>query len=189
MCEQAVCCPQLPLASPALQGLAVLPEVHVDGLHSVQPNVRCACTGVIQGALRSDQWNTAHGHPAFLRNVLNVLMLVFRFPVQAGQTCVCLGINVSGISDSGACFQAVALIQIAAYSPKKQINLGVCVPFFLSTLLILYLSCVLAVGCSVLGHLILLMLLIRHSGAPRGAADPATELHASCRYTCGSKPA
>lgn len=86
VCEQAVCCPQLPLASPALQGLAVLPKVHVD--------VRCACAGVIQGALRSDQWNTAHGHPAFLRNVLNVLMLVFRFPVQAGQTCVCLGINV-----------------------------------------------------------------------------------------------
>ena len=74
-------------------------------------------------------------------------------------------------------FQAVIPHQMSPHSHKKAKKLSILYSlFFLSTLAIIYLSYMLTVGNSVLSHLTLPMVFIRHSGDGPWTVVSASEL-------------
>lgn len=98
---------------------------------------------------------------------------------QAEQTCICPGRNLDGICNSRGWFQATIPYQteMSPYSPSKAKKPSILYAlFFLSTLAIVYLSYMLAVGNSVLSHLTLPVVFIRHFGDGPWTLDSASEL-------------
>lgn len=104
---------------------------------------------------------------------------LFSAHAQAEQTCICPGINLDGISNSRGWFQAIIphLTYMSPYSPKKAKKPSILYAFFyLSTLAILYLNSMLAVGNSDLSHLTLSMVFIRCFGDGPWTVDSVFEL-------------